>query len=65
MFLNNRDGKIWIKDNMDMGYCIFGPVILTFLIWLLQESKKDGIETLVFMSRDGYFLKEDFDFYVN
>lgn len=60
--LRNTDGKIQIKNNHEMGYCVFGPVILTFFLWLLQQSKSDSVEKLVFMSRDGYFLKEDFEY---
>lgn len=58
--LANTDGTIRIQNNYDMGYCVFGPVILTFLLWLLQKSDEDKISKLVFMARDGYFLKEEF-----
>lgn len=51
-----------ISNNYKMGYCVFGPVILTFLLWLMQQKKVNSIEKLVFMSRDGYFLKEDFEY---
>lgn len=60
--LLRRDGMTVLKSNQEMGYAVFGPVILTFLLWLLQESKRDQIKKLVFMSRDGYFLQEDFTF---
>lgn len=60
--LEGSDGRIWIKSNFEMGYCVFGPIILTFLLWLIKRSKEDHISTLVFLSRDGYFLKEDFEY---
>lgn len=60
--LNCTDSVIQIESNYEMGYCVFAPVILTFLLWLLQISKTDHIKKLVFMSRDGYFLKEDFEY---
>lgn len=56
------EGIVYIKNNEEMGYLVFGPVILTFLLWLLQESRGDKVKKLVFMSRDGYFLKEDFEY---
>ena len=59
---SHTDGMVEIKDNYEMGYCVFGPVILTFFLWLLEKSRGDGIEKLVFMARDGYFLKEDFGY---
>ena len=62
---NLSNGMITITNNYDMGYCVFGPVIMTFLFWLLKQSKEDKIKKLIFMSRDGYFLKEDFDYFCN
>ncbi len=59
---HNTDGDVIINNNQDMGYCIFGPVIFTFLLWLKEKSKADGIKKLIFMSRDGFFLKEDFEY---
>lgn len=63
--LNQTKGQIWIESDKDMGYCVFGPVILTFFEWMLRETEKDGIDRIVFMARDGYFLKEDFEYYAS
>lgn len=60
--LENTDSKIQLKTNYQMGYVVFGPIILSFLLWVLQKGKEDKAEKLVFMSRDGYFLKEDFEY---
>jgi predicted HAD superfamily hydrolase len=60
--LSGRDVTLEITTNQDMGYLVFGPVVLTFLLWLKQESAKSHVPYLIFMSRDGYFLKEDYDF---
>lgn len=60
--IKGKDGIFEIKKNYDMGYIVFGPVILTFLLWILQQGKTDNIEKFVFMSRDGYFLQEDFQY---
>ena len=57
-----KEGKIEINTNEDMGYVVFGPVILNFLLWLMYCIEREKKEKLVFMSRDGYFLKEDFDY---
>lgn len=56
---SGKEGKIEINTNEDMGYVVFGPVILNFLLWLMNCAEE---EKLVFMSRDGYFLKEDFEY---
>lgn len=60
--LNNSDAVLRISKNQDMGYCVFGPVVMTFLLWIIDKITEDNIEKLVFMSRDGYFLKEDFEY---
>ena len=62
--LNAMKGVPEIETNFDMGFCILGPVLLTFFRWLSSQVGKDGIRRLVFMSRDGYFLKEEFEEYL-
>lgn len=59
--LSGKEGQIEINICEDMGYAVFGPVILTFLLWLLRKTEGSKIHKLIFMSRDGYFLKEDFE----
>lgn len=63
--LADSDGMLQISSNQDMGYLVFGPVILTFLLWMREQSERDKIDKLVFMSRDGYFLKEDYEYLCN
>lgn len=52
--------KFCINTCRQFGRIIFGNVILTYLLWILLESRKRGIERLVFLSRDGYFLEKDY-----
>lgn len=63
--LNENCGKIQFKNPEDFGYCVYGPVIHTFLVWLIQRSLKDGKDQLLFVARDGYFLSEDYNFLVD
>ncbi len=60
--LSQQNGMLEIKSNHDIGYVVFGPVIFTFLMWLINQSAKDNIQKLIFMSRDGYFLKGDYEY---
>lgn len=62
--LNKRRGMIQIEEPETFGYCVFGPVIHTFLVWLIQQANKDGIQQLFFVSRDGYFLLEDYEYLI-
>lgn len=61
--LNAGRGKIVLKSAFDMGYLVFGPVIYIFLEWLTDQAREDGVKRLVFMSRDGYFLEENYKLY--
>ena len=57
-----ESGQIEVSSDDDMGYLVFGPLLVTFILWLVDEFKRSDRKKLVFMSRDGYFLKEDFDY---
>lgn len=63
--LGNDNTAIDIRNNKDMGYCVFGPVIMTFMLWLVDRGREDGTKKLLFMARDGYFLKQDFEYLCN
>lgn len=51
-----------ISDNYTMGYCVFGPLFLTYLLWLLKEKRRYGYKKYFFFSRDGYFLIRDYEY---
>lgn len=57
---NYMDDRFCINTCRKFGRVVFGNVVLTYLLWLLEESKKRGIKKLVFLSRDGYFLRQDY-----
>lgn len=60
--LEEKDGTIQIKSCYEMGYFVYGPLLLTFLLWLFEKCREGNISKLIFMARDGYFLKEDFEY---
>jgi FMN phosphatase YigB (HAD superfamily) len=39
-----------------LGYLHGGPANLGFLQWISEQARQDGIEHLLFLSRDGYIL---------
>ena len=57
-----RPGRIVLKNFRDFGYVFFGTPLLTFILWLIQKSKTDGIKRLLFLARDGYFLQPLYKF---
>lgn len=58
--LCSTNGKVSFEDSEIYGYCVYGPLLEKFLIWLYYNSRKDGIEKLLFFARDGYFLEKDY-----
>lgn len=43
-------------DPFIMGYVGLGPVFYGFLHWTMTQAKRDGIQKLIFLSRDGKIL---------
>ena len=39
-----------------LGTGLLGPVLFSFTQWLLAQAKKDGVQTLWFLSRDGWLF---------
>ena len=62
--INRSSGKNIIENPKDMGYVVFGPILLEFMKWMSLASKEDGVDELIFMSRDGYFLKPCYEGYI-
>lgn len=58
--LCSTNGKVSFDDSEIYGYCVYGPLLEKFLIWLYYNSRKDGIDKLLFFARDGYFLEKDY-----
>lgn len=58
--LCSTNGKVSFEDSEIYVYCVYGPLLEKFLIWLYYNSRKDGIEKLLFFARDGYFLEKDY-----
>lgn len=48
-------------DYYAFGYECFGPYLLGFSKWLEESVKREGIEKVYFLSRDGYILKRAFE----
>lgn len=55
-------GRVRIDDRKDFGYCVLGPIVFSFVCWLMKSVKTDSISQLCFLGRDGFFLKHDFEF---
>ena len=45
----------------NFGYKYFGPLLLGFSKWLLDDLQKKEIKKVYFLARDGYIMKKAFD----
>jgi FMN phosphatase YigB (HAD superfamily) len=53
----------WFGNPRLLGFSTLGPVLLGFVLWLRKQLQlHPEIESCAFLSRDGYFLKQAFDF---
>lgn len=45
----------------DFGYSNFGPLLYGFCIWLKENVKKNDIDNIYFLARDGYIIKKAYE----
>lgn len=45
----------------ELGYIFLGPLVFNYFMWLKNEL--DGIDKILFNSREGYFLKEIYELF--
>jgi len=53
---NFNRNKIILNDPTFIGYIFFGPLVLCYMLWLIQQCKKRSINKIFFCSREGYSL---------
>lgn len=61
--LGENCGEVYFNSCFDWGFCVWGNIVFTFIQWLIKKSKENEIKRFLFLARDGYLLKEDYDFY--
>ncbi|WP_448913407.1 HAD family hydrolase [Gemella sp.] len=45
----------------DFGYSNFGPLLYGFCLWLKENVKKNNIDNIYFLARDGYIIKKAYE----
>jgi predicted HAD superfamily hydrolase len=53
--------KIQVKNLRECGYAIYGPTMLYFFIWFNEQLKENKTDLILFLSREGYYLKKMYD----
>lgn len=55
------------KGHKDLFYNIgakyFTSAVINYVLWIIENTKKDKIDTVCFLARDGYILKKCYDLY--
>lgn len=55
--LRTRGGHISAGSYEELGFLYGGPAALGFLQWIEEQAKRDRIDHVLFLSRDGYILE--------
>lgn len=63
VFRNPFGQKYKVNNAYEFGYLFIAPLITAFMIWAINEMKKQGFTTVLFAARDGYLFKQLFDIY--
>lgn len=59
--LFHSQGKLRISSPYELGYCMVGPAIYQFSLWLAEKLKEKEIKDICFAARDGFVVKQVFD----
>lgn len=55
-------GKVDLRSDKQAGYCLYGGLIYTFTMWLIEHVKRHQVEQLLFVARDGFFLIRAYEY---
>lgn len=60
--LHDTENQALVKTPFDLGYSILGPIILYYMLWLINSVKNNSDnEILLFAAREGYYLQKIYD----
>jgi FMN phosphatase YigB (HAD superfamily) len=58
----SRLGLLRQEEDLDLvkklGLELAGPFYLSYLLWVVREAKKDGVQKLLLIGRDGYYWEK-------
>lgn len=58
---NLHPESIFAGSAYNLGYAALGPLLLGTCDWLAQTAKQDKVDSLLFLARDGYIIKQAWD----
>ncbi|MDF7627989.1 hydrolase [Erwiniaceae bacterium L1_55_4] len=57
----HEENSLFMNDSFNLGFAGIGPLLTSYMQWLSKLAKKDGVDKLFFLSREGWILKEIYD----
>ena len=60
-FREFTEGSCYNADPYFAGYAALGPQVLQFSLWLSSKAKEYNASRMIFLSRDGYLPKKEYD----
>lgn len=60
--LHKTNGKVDFTDDRMAGYGLYGGIVYAYIIWLIETAKKDEIDQLLFVARDGFLLVRAYEY---
>ena len=55
---NGDSLKLKMTDAAETGYCLLGPAILSYMLWMIDEALKINARKILFCAREGYLLNK-------
>ena len=62
--LNKGRGRYIVNDLETLGYVFWGPFVLNFMIWLINNLKKSKYKVVLFVARDGYLINYLYEYII-
>lgn len=59
-FIRNRIDRIEDK-RQQYGYSLFGPLLCGFIQFIIEQSRQQRVEKILFCSRDGYIMQKAYE----
>lgn len=54
-------GRPGLKSMYDYGYLFLAPILVEFVLWMISSVQKEEMDCILFISRDGYLIKQLYD----
>ena len=53
-----------LSNMKDIGYMTIAPTLFAFMSWIKRKCVEERYDKVIFMSREGYYLKKLYDMYI-